>query len=44
LAASMDCWQVEQRPVQHLKSGCSSSTILGSVRPAAGDLGAVAPG
>jgi hypothetical protein len=38
------CRQMEQRPVQHLKSGCRSSTAFGSVRPAAGDLGAVAPG
>ena len=43
-SVSMGCWQVEQRPVQHLKRGCRSSTALGSVRPAVGDLGAGAPG
>jgi len=43
-SVSMGCWQVEQRPVQHLKRGCRSSTALGSVRPAVGDLGAAAPG
>ena len=35
-------WQVWQRPVQHLKIGCISSTACGSVRPAAGEKGAAA--
>jgi hypothetical protein len=26
---SIGCWQVEQRPVQHLKSGFISSTAFG---------------
>ena len=29
----MGCWQVVQRPVQHCKTGCSSSTVWGNVRP-----------
>jgi len=36
---SIGCRQVWQRPVQHLKIGCISSTALGSVRPAAGEKG-----
>ena len=44
LTRSTVCWQVWQRPVQHLNSGWSSWTAWGSVRPAAGDLGAAAPG
>jgi hypothetical protein len=35
----MGCWQVWQRPVQHLRIGWSSWTVLGRVRPAAGLLG-----
>ena len=38
----MGCWQVWQRPVQHLKIGCISSTAFGSVRPAAGEKGSAA--
>ena len=44
LTRSTVCWQVWQRPVQHLNSGWSRWTAWGSVRPAAGDLGAAAPG
>src|SRR5215208_625504 len=43
-ARSTCCWQVWQRPVQHLKIGCSSSTTFGSVRPAAGEKGSAARG
>ena len=35
----MICRKVWQRPVQHLKIGCISSTAFGSVRPAAGEKG-----
>ncbi len=38
------CWQVVQRPVQHLNRGWNRRTAWGRVRPAAGDLGAAAPG
>jgi hypothetical protein len=36
-------WQVRQRPAQHRRTGWRSSTAWGSVRPAAGLLGRVAP-
>ena len=39
---SIGCWQVWQRPVQHLRIGCISSTAFGSVRPAVGLKGSVA--
>ena len=37
-------WQVRQRPAQQRRTGCRSSTACGSVRPAAGLLGAAVPG
>ena len=33
---STGCWQVWQRPFQHLKIGCMSSTACSRVRPCAG--------
>jgi hypothetical protein len=41
-ARSICCRQVWQRPVQHLKIGCISSTAFGRVRPAAGEKGSAA--
>lgn len=33
---AIGCWQVWQRPVQHLRSGCRSRTVSGSVVVPAG--------